>query len=330
MSLFVLTGHLFSAFATSKIPVSTVHTIKALSPIFTVAAYSSMFGVRYSTKTYAALVPLTAGVMLACSASFATNGNYGGLVFALGSTVVFVSQNIFSKRVLFHEKHDEPLSRRLDKMNLLFYSSIGAAFLMVPIWILQESSVVLPTVLGWSSIAELTFNGTSHAAQNVLAFTLLTMVSPVTYSIASLIKRIFVIVVAIIWFGQPINITQAAGIVLTALGLWLYDSTKGDVSRVDREVEQIEHGSVLPTTVSDIKHMADIQTRGQPRPSTAGKPVPFDYRALERSSPSSTSISPNRNLGSTTRRLSVLQGERPWTPGALNGTTQQASASKER
>lgn len=252
MSLFVLTGHLFSSMATSKIPVSTVHTVKALSPFFTVVAYALLFSVKYSAKTYLSLVPLTLGVMLACSTSFTTNGNLMGLFCSLGSTIIFVSQNIFSKKVLFHERNDEPLNKRLDKMNLLFYSSFMAFALMIPIWLLRESTLVYTEGISWAIAFELFFNGTSHAAQNVLAFTLLSMVSPVTYSIASLIKRIFVIVVAIAWFGQSTNLVQALGICLTAAGLWLYDQAKGDVARIERKVEKIESGITLPMTQEDV------------------------------------------------------------------------------
>lgn len=251
MSLFVLTGHLFSSVATSKIPVSTVHTVKALSPFFTVVAYAFLFKVKYSTNTYVSLIPLTLGVMLACSSSFTTNGSLGGLVCALGSTLIFVSQNIFSKKVLFHEKNDEPINKRLDKMNLLFYSSAMAFTLMVPIWLIKESSLLYRSYIPWAVYFELFFNGASHSAQNVLAFTLLSMISPVTYSIASLIKRIFVIIVAIAWFGQPTNSVQAGGILLTAAGLWLYDRAKGDVERIERTVEKIESGMALPMTNED-------------------------------------------------------------------------------
>lgn len=69
---------------------------KALSPLFTVASYALLFRVRYSPSTYVALIPLTLGVMLACS--FDLRANPFGLVCALGSTIIFVSQNIFSSQ----------------------------------------------------------------------------------------------------------------------------------------------------------------------------------------------------------------------------------------
>ena len=97
MSFFQITGHVFSSMAIARVPVSTVHTIKALSPLFTVASYALLFRVRYSPATYSSLLPLTVGVMLACSFDF--RGNGVGFLCALGSTIVFVSQNIFSKKV---------------------------------------------------------------------------------------------------------------------------------------------------------------------------------------------------------------------------------------
>jgi solute carrier family 35 protein E1 len=70
---------------------------------------------------------------------------------------------------------------------------------------------------------EFVFNGVSHFAQNILAFILLSMISPVSYSVASLVKRVFVIVVAVVWFGNTTTVLQAFGIALTFIGLYLYD-----------------------------------------------------------------------------------------------------------
>ena len=66
LAIFQLAGHILSSMATSKIPVSLVHTIKGLSPLFTVLAYRVLFRIRYAKATYLSLIPLTLGVMLAC------------------------------------------------------------------------------------------------------------------------------------------------------------------------------------------------------------------------------------------------------------------------
>ena len=85
-----------------------------------------------------------------------------------------------------------------------------------------------------------------------MAFVLLSMVSPVTYSVASLIKRVFVIVVAIVWFGNRTTGVQAGGITLTFLGLYLYDRTS-DAAKADRRarLDQMKsEATLLPLSVS--------------------------------------------------------------------------------
>ncbi|WEW56328.1 hypothetical protein PRK78_001771 [Emydomyces testavorans] len=241
LALFQLAGHTLSSMATSKIPVSLVHTIKGLSPLFTVLAYRFLFRIRYARATYLSLVPLTLGVMLACSAGFSTN--LFGILCAFCAALVFVSQNIFSKK-LFNEAsrieaEDQSLSgRKLDKLNLLCYCSGLAFILTAPIWFLSEGYPLLVDLLRDGAIdltekkgsldhgpliLEFIFNGLSHFAQNILAFALLSMISPVSYSVASLIKRVFVVVVAVVWFGNSTTPIQAFGIALTFVGLYLYD-----------------------------------------------------------------------------------------------------------
>ena len=242
LALFQIGGHILSSTATEKIPVSLVHTIKGLSPLFTVLAYRFIFHIRYPNATYLSLIPLTLGVVLACSVEF--SGNLFGILCAFGGALIFVTQNIFSKKLFNEAARAEadgpsPQNQKLDKLNLLCYCS-GLAFLLtVPIWLWTEGLPLLssaslmhpgtlspiPASVPSSLPLEFLFNGIFHFAQNILAFVLLSLVSPVTYSVASLIKRVFVIVVAIVWFGSRTTPLQAGGIALTFIGLYLYDRT---------------------------------------------------------------------------------------------------------
>ncbi|BGP39669.1 hypothetical protein JCM10450v2_003639 [Rhodotorula kratochvilovae] len=288
MSLFQIAGHVFSSMAIARVPVSTVHTIKALSPLFTVLSYAALFGVRYSSATYVALLPLTVGVMLACS--FDLRANAVGFLCALGSTFIFVAQNIFSKKLLPKENTgavsaEEKAgpsggssagastgaagSAKLDKLNLLFYSSGMAFFLMIPIWLYSDASALLfsstpattAAAAADSSTSTLLFyffaNGTVHFAQNLLAFSLLARTSPVTYSIASLVKRIAVICIAIVWSGQHVSAVQALGMTSTFVGLWMYNRAKSDVDKGEKRRTQVEkrHDMSLPTTVGDARDL---------------------------------------------------------------------------
>ncbi|KAF7430669.1 suppressor of loss of ypt1 [Pleurotus ostreatus] len=263
MGIFQVGGHIFSSIAISRIPVSTVHTIKALSPLFTVAAYAFLFGVSYSARTYVSLLPLTIGVMLACSFDMSVS-NAIGLLCAFGSALVFVSSNIFFKKIMptnaSHSHH------HLDKLNLLLYSSSMAFVLMIPVWMYYDLPSLLAASADPSHVAHpaqghaaphsvyyyFFMNGTVHFAQNIIAFVILASTSPVTYSIASLIKRVAVICIAIVYFQQPIYFIQGIGITLTFTGLYMYNSAKGDVERGERKVRRVEAARdlMLPTALT--------------------------------------------------------------------------------
>lgn len=242
----------------------------------TVIAYRAFFDIRYSTSTYLSLIPLTLGVILACSASFA--GNLVGLTYAFGSAILFVTQNIVSKKLFNEAAKAEadgmPVSRRKpDKLNLLCYSSALAFLITCPIWLWSEGFSIAADYFEDGSLtlrqrpgsldhgrlaAEFMFNGTFHFGQSLVAFVLLGMVSPVTYSVASLIKRVVVIMFAIVWFGNPMTMIQGFGFALTFLGLYLYDRTS-DAAKADKHAREKAESSelLLPLNVADVQRKRD-------------------------------------------------------------------------
>ncbi|KZT59501.1 TPT-domain-containing protein [Calocera cornea HHB12733] len=282
MALFQVGGHIFSSMAISRVPVSTVHTIKALSPLFTVGAYAFVFGVTYSPRTYLSLVPLTVGVMLACTFDMSASSAWG-LLCAFGSTLVVVSSNIFFKKIMPSKPTNAPHlpgpSHKLDKLNLLFYTSSLAFAMMVPLWLYSDVSrlwVDLTTVdeskpeNRMSSAAYYLFlNCTVHFAQNLIAFALLSITSPVTYSIASLVKRIAVICIAILYFNQSVHPIQAAGILLAGVGLWMYNNAKGDIEKGEKRAQRVAAAGdlQLPTSREEISKSEDERTDARPRPA---------------------------------------------------------------
>ncbi|KAA8564500.1 hypothetical protein EYC84_011427 [Monilinia fructicola] len=152
----------------------------------------------------------------------------------------------------------------INSINLIFFCySSGLAFLVTsPIWFWSEGITLLgdffhdgsldlsshPEAFDHGRLAlEFVFNGTFHFGQNIIAFVLLSMVSPVTYSVASLIKRVFVVVIAIIWFQNPTTKIQGLGIALTFFGLYLYDRTKGS-NKADSKAKMLntKEDTILP------------------------------------------------------------------------------------
>ncbi|KAL2919584.1 hypothetical protein HK105_200496 [Polyrhizophydium stewartii] len=252
LALFQVFGHIFSAIAMSYGRISFTHTIKALSPLFTVLLYRAFDKIIYTPKVYISLIPLTLGVMLVC----VTELKFHTVSFlcSLASTLIFVIQNIVAKK-LFNAAASKTVTTtpRLDKLNMLFYSAFMAFLLMLPVWIYSESLAVLndQTSEPFSLRLALLFllNGFSSFAQSILAFWILSLVSPVTYSIASLVKRIFVITASIFYFHDAVSPIQAGGIGLTFFGLWLYNESKREVARAEAHITDMmerKSGNALP------------------------------------------------------------------------------------
>jgi solute carrier family 35 protein E1 len=290
LTAFQIGGHILNSDAMSKIPVSLVHTIKGLSPLMTVVACRIFFQVKYSVPTYLSLVPLTIGVILACSASF--QGNFLGFLYAFASAILFVTQNIVSKKLFTDSARAEadgvPLGRRKpDKLNLLCYSSAMALIFTFPIWLWSEGFAILADLWSDGSIdlrywkpgsldhgrltLEFFFNGTFHFGQSLVAFVLLGLTSPVTYSVASLIKRVVVIMFAIVWFGNPMTRVQGFGFLLTFLGLYLYDRTS-DAAKQDKRAREKDAANdhLLPLSMGDAKKDDDAGATGPPFAQSPG------------------------------------------------------------
>ncbi|ODQ59438.1 hypothetical protein WICANDRAFT_101214 [Wickerhamomyces anomalus NRRL Y-366-8] len=240
MGIFQFIGHITSHKATHIIPVSLVHSVKALSPLTTVFVYRALFNVNYPIVTYFTLLPLITGVILTCFSNKSSKSNVDfnkGLTYAFISMIIFVSQNIFAKNILTitpkslptinkqQEGKPQEDDAKIDKITILLYCSIIGFILTLPIYLISEYSNPIFTLfeLNPSIMFKLFLHGSSHFCQAMLAFHLLGLISPVNYSIANILKRIVVIAMAIVWEGQSVNKFQGMGLLLTLVGLYSYD-----------------------------------------------------------------------------------------------------------
>jgi solute carrier family 35, member E1 len=119
---------------------------------------------------------------------------------------------------------------QLDELNLLFYASTASFVCLLPAWLWTDGWALLLLPSGVRAppavLLLLAANGVTHFGQNVLAFTIMTLVSPVTYSIASLFKRVVIILSAIAYFETPVTALNGVGLALTFAGLYMYNHAR--------------------------------------------------------------------------------------------------------
>jgi solute carrier family 35 protein E1 len=190
-----------------KVPVSYAHTVKATMPIFTVLITRLALGTRHATLTYLSLLPIVGGVAVATMSEVAFD--MLGLTTALAATAGFAIITIFSKQALRDTgMHHLRLLHKLGQM---------AAIMFFPVWLLVDAPRVIPELTGDTALL-LVVDGALHWVQNILAFTLLKLVTPLTYAVANVTKRIAVISVSLLLLKNPVTWVNMGGMVMAILG----------------------------------------------------------------------------------------------------------------
>eukprot|EP00035_Acanthoeca_spectabilis_P025269 m.457645 g.457645 ORF g.457645 m.457645 type:complete len:353 (-) comp21313_c0_seq1:23-1081(-) len=222
-----------------KVPVSYAHTVKALMPLCSLTLSRIILHEHHSWQLLFTLIPIVAGVVV--SSATELEFNLPGLTAALTSTFLLSSQTIFSKKAMLS----------VDHLNLLLITSQICMTLFAPYWLWTEGwALVFGSTLQELRLSHIDFHhvllqmlGASifNAVQTLAAFTFLSVVPPVTYSIANVTKRVAIIGFSIVYFGQSPTIANVAGMGITFFGVGLYQYVKIKESEEKKK-------TALPTT----------------------------------------------------------------------------------
>lgn len=196
--------------------------VKASTPLWTAGLAYVLFGERQPARVQHALVLIAGGVGVASATEQGFDA--AGLGAALAAAALLSLQHIYSKRAL--------RDSGLHHLRLLLALSQLAVLLLLPCWAWSDLRALAQAQGGWRELGGwrtgslLAADGSLAWLQAVLAFSVLSRVSPLGYAVASAAKRVAVVGASLAVLRNPAPPLNLAGMALAAAGVFAYNRAK--------------------------------------------------------------------------------------------------------
>ncbi|KAK1373147.1 putative sugar phosphate/phosphate translocator [Heracleum sosnowskyi] len=204
------------------LPVSFTQAIGSTTPFFTAVFAYLMTKNREAWLTYAALIPVVTGVVIASGGE--PSFHLFGFIMCVGATAARALKSVLQGILLTSE------GEKLNSMNLLLYMAPVAVMFLLPATLLMEHNVVGITVAlarnDVKIIWYLLFNSALAYCVNLTNFLVTKHTSALTLQVLGNAKGAVAVVVSILIFRNPVSVTGMMGYFLTVIGVILYSEAK--------------------------------------------------------------------------------------------------------
>ena len=224
-------GNLATNAAYSFVSSSSVQILKGLEPLVTFVLTIFL----YRTGGVFTIEILISILMICVGASsfvvWDSNFNVWGVTAALISDIAFPFRNIFLKRVYW----ESPLQK------YTFLSLLSALFILPALLV---KLIVIQTL----SLSNIEYGFTSslfHFIYNLASISVLENVTPMTHSILNLSKRLFVVILNIIYFSTLLSKTMIFGLLTFFIGIFVFQmyNNKNNTTQIFR-LRMLQNGIV--------------------------------------------------------------------------------------
>jgi solute carrier family 35 protein E1 len=218
-------GNLATIYSLGAGAVSFTHVVKSAEPVFAAVLAGLLNKSFYAPQVYLTLLPIVAGVALASC----TELSFTWLSF----TTAMISNFFYQLRIVVSKPLivAAPDGSKLSGSNLFRIITIVSAVFLVPISLYLEGNAIMPawrtaTSAGSSVtnsiLVDIIISGFSYYMYNEVSFWILDLVQPVTHAVGNTIKRVVLIVAAVLVFRAPVTLEGALGSCIAIGGSMLY------------------------------------------------------------------------------------------------------------
>uniref|UniRef100_A0A0C9SB23 TSA: Wollemia nobilis Ref_Wollemi_Transcript_1009_1870 transcribed RNA sequence n=1 Tax=Wollemia nobilis TaxID=56998 RepID=A0A0C9SB23_9CONI len=204
------------------LPVSFNQAVGATTPFFTAVFAYLMTVKREAWLTYATLVPVVAGVIIASGGE--PSFHLYGFIMCILATAARALKTVLQGILLSSE------GEKLNSMNLLLYMAPIAVVLLLPATLLLEPNVLGVAVAlarqDMRIVYYLLFNSALAYCVNLTNFLVTKHTSALTLQVLGNAKGAVAVVVSILLFKNPVSVTGMFGYTMTVCGVILYSEAK--------------------------------------------------------------------------------------------------------
>eukprot|EP00475_Leptophrys_vorax_P039370 TRINITY_DN71079_c0_g1_i1.p1 TRINITY_DN71079_c0_g1~~TRINITY_DN71079_c0_g1_i1.p1 ORF type:complete len:321 (+),score=21.71 TRINITY_DN71079_c0_g1_i1:149-1111(+) len=209
------------------LPVSFNQAIGATTPFFTAFFAYLMTFKREAWLTYAALIPVVMGVMIASGSE--PSFHLFGFIICIAATAARALKTVVQGLLLQSE------GEKLNSMNLLLYMAPIAVVILVPATLIMEDNVLGITLAqakkDWAILPLLFVNSATAYFVNLTNFLVTKHTSPLTLQVLGNAKGAVAVVVSILLFRNPVTVVGMVGYSITVIGVVLYSEAKKRTSK---------------------------------------------------------------------------------------------------
>eukprot|EP01104_Vermistella_antarctica_P014876 TRINITY_DN4760_c0_g1_i1.p1 TRINITY_DN4760_c0_g1~~TRINITY_DN4760_c0_g1_i1.p1 ORF type:complete len:317 (+),score=49.07 TRINITY_DN4760_c0_g1_i1:213-1163(+) len=207
-----------------------VATLKATHPLFALTLSPLAFGSNHKRPPFLVVLPvvlIVVGVGLSSFQELDNAMDVRGIALQLFSIGCYALQNLLAKDILTRPSL-KGTPAEMKPFSLLLCMNTLALVMMAGVCsiahVLRADGVADFQQVHTTDVAMYMVAGAAVLANDSGGFALISLTTPLSYSIVSVLKRVVVVVASALYFDSTISATNAAGIALSMLGAFLFSS----------------------------------------------------------------------------------------------------------